>query len=300
MTAVVSEGPHAEDVTQDPAAHLTFDRGYGWVCVAACFVVNFSTWGIVSAYGVYLSYYLRHDLFPGATPRDFAFIGGLNFAAAVLVAPLVTYLARVWGTQPPMLFGVVTLATGFVSASFAITTWQLYLSHGTLVGVGVGFTYIPSIPILSQWFAKKRSLANGITSAGSGVGGIVFSLAAARMIESVSLAWSLRITGIVAFILNFLAVVLIKDRNKVIKPSQRPFDTKLLRQYNVWLLLMWSFGSSEVIALNLRRPGRDRVYLYPQIFAGTVYIVASAFLFQLYRRKKKEKARHPTDSDVAL
>ncbi|KAL8799430.1 MAG: hypothetical protein Q9200_007544 [Gallowayella weberi] len=227
MTAIVIEGRGAEDMdeTQDQVAHLTFDRGYGW------------------AYGVYLNYYLKHDLFPGATPRDFAFIGGLNFAAAVLVAPLVTYLARVWGTQPPMLFGVVTLATGFVSASFASRTWQLYLSHGTLVGVGVGFTYIPSIPILSQWFAKKRSLANGITSAGSGVGGIVFSLAAARMIEDISLAWSLRITGIVAFILNFLAVVLIKDRNKVIKPSQHPFDTKLLYRCNVWLLLLWSFGS---------------------------------------------------------
>ncbi|KAL8770967.1 MAG: hypothetical protein Q9209_003386 [Squamulea sp. 1 TL-2023] len=161
----------------------------------------------------------------------------------MLVAPLVTYLARIFGTQPPMLFGVAALAGGFILASFATTTWQLYLSHGALVGIGVGFTYIPSIPILSQWFEKKRSLANGITTAGSGMGGIVFSLATDKMIESISLAWSLRITGIVALVLNTLAVVLIKDRNSVIKPSQHPFDTKLLSRYEVWLLLLWSFGS---------------------------------------------------------
>lgn len=199
--------------------------------------------GTGQAYGVYLNYYLRHALLPGATPRDFAFVGGLNFAAATLVAPLVTYLVRVWGTQLPMLLGAVALAMGFVSASFAVATWQLYLSHGMLVGVGVGFTYIPSIPILSQWFARKRSLANGITSAGSGVGGVVFSLAADRMIEHISLGWSLRITGIVAFVLLLLAIILIKDRNKAIKPPQHPFDTKLLYQYDVWLLLLWSVGS---------------------------------------------------------
>lgn len=182
-------------------------------------------------------------MLPGATPLDFAFVGGLNFAAAMLVAPLVTFLARVFGIRIPMLCGVASLAGGFILASFAETRWQLYLSHGALVGVGVGFTYIPSIPILSQWFAKKRSLANGITSAGSGVGGIVFSLATSKMIKHISLGWSLRITGIVAFVLNSLAVVAIKDRNHVIKPSQHPFDTKLLSRYDVWLLLLWSFGS---------------------------------------------------------
>ncbi|KAL9047588.1 MAG: hypothetical protein Q9206_006643, partial [Seirophora lacunosa] len=156
------------------------DGGYGW------------------AYGVYLSHYLRYNSFPGADSLDFAFVGGSSLGAATLVAPVVTLLARKFGTRPPMFGGVVALAGGFIAASFASKAWHLYLCQGVLVGVGVGFIYIPSIAILSQWFSKRRSLANGITAAGSGIGGVLFSLITGSMIENISLAWSLRITGIIA------------------------------------------------------------------------------------------------------
>lgn len=246
---------------QDHTAASPIDGGYGWVCVAACFIINCFTWGIVAvspkprgpewdcsdglsqSYGVYLSYYLRTNVFPGASPLDFAFVGGLNFAAAMLVAPLVTYLARKYGTRPPMVFGVFSLAGGFISASFAVKAWQLYLSQGALVGIGVGCVYIPSVPILSQWFSKRRSLANGITSAGSGIGGIIFSLSTNRMIANVSLGWSLRITGLVAFLMLSLAIIVIRDRNDIIAPTQHPFDLALLSRYDVWLLLLWAFVS---------------------------------------------------------
>ncbi|KAL8751709.1 MAG: hypothetical protein Q9199_006235, partial [Rusavskia elegans] len=215
----------ALDIRVDGDLEHPPDGGHGWVCVAACFMINCFTWGIVSSYGVYLSYYLS------------------TFGAAMLVAPLVTFFARKFGTRAPMFAGVVALAGGFIAASFASEAWHLYLCQGVLVGIGVGFIYTPSIAILSQWFSKKRSLANGITSAGSGIGGVIFSLITGSMIENISLAWSLRITGIIAFVMTFIAVVLIRDRNKVIQPAQHPFDTKLLSQKKVWLLLAWAYIS---------------------------------------------------------
>jgi len=75
-----------------------------------------------------------------------------------------------------MAIGVLIQTAGFISASFASRIWHLYMSQGLLIGVGLGFIYIPSIAILSQWFSKKRSLVNGISSAGSGIGGLIFLL----------------------------------------------------------------------------------------------------------------------------
>ena len=40
---------------------------------------------------------------------------------------------------------------------------------------------------------------------------------------------------------------------------------------------------SEVIALKLRRPGSDFVYLYPQLFAGISYLLAGMCLLELLR-----------------
>ncbi|KAG7007747.1 hypothetical protein G7Y79_00008g023850 [Physcia stellaris] len=225
------------------------DGGYGWVCVGACFIINAFSWGLTTSYGIYLAFYLNHGSFPGAQPLDFAFVGGSTFGAAMLSAPIVTVLARKYGTRMPMFIGVCSISAGFIAASFATKTWQLYISQGVMIGIGIGFLFIPSLAILPQWFLKRRSLANGITGAGSGVGGILFSLSTAAMIDRLSLQWSLRITGIMVFIMNGIATILIKDRNNVIQPQQHPFDTKLLRRCDIWLLLVWIFSTSFAIWL---------------------------------------------------
>ena len=198
---------------------------------------------VAQSYGVYLSYYLSHALYPTATSISYAFIGGLNFSIAMLLAPLITIFARQYNTRATMILGSLLLTSGFISASFATKIWHLYLSQGVLVGAGVGFVSIPCIAILPQWFEKRRSLAGGISSAGSGIGGLIFSFATQAMIDNISLAWSLRITGIVVGIMNLIAAVTIRNRNKAIKPPQRGFDMKLLRRYDVLLLLAWAFIS---------------------------------------------------------
>lgn len=58
---------------------------------------------------------------------------------------------------------------------------------------------------------------------------------------SINLAWSLRITGIICFVFNTAATLLLRDRNKSVKPTQVGFATYLLKRYEVVLLLSYSF-----------------------------------------------------------
>lgn len=76
--------------------------------------------------------------------------------------------------------------SGSITASFNRQIWELYLSQGLLVGFGIGLLYITSTAILSQWFERKRSLANSISSAGSGSGCACFTWAPEAMIERLS------------------------------------------------------------------------------------------------------------------
>jgi MFS family permease len=162
---------------------------------------------------------------------------------AMLVSPIVTVITRRYGIHAPMLMGITFQTAGFIAASFATLIWHLYLTQGILVGFGVGFTYIPSIAILSQWFGQRRSLANGISAAGSGIGGLIFSLAVRAAISNISLAWSLRITGLVSGFMNVMATIVIRSRNHIVQPTQHPFDRVLLRRYDVVLVLAWAFMS---------------------------------------------------------
>ncbi|KAH8688903.1 hypothetical protein GQ44DRAFT_754166 [Phaeosphaeriaceae sp. PMI808] len=202
-----------DDGRSDEAAP---DGGYGWVCVAACFTVNCFTWG--TAYGVYLSHYLAGDVFPEASTWDYAFVGGFKFSIAMLIAPFVTILTRRLGIHRVMIAGLV-FESGVVH--FPRRSYRC----------GIGCLYIPSLPILSQ------------CAAGSGVGGAAFAWGTEAIIERFDIGWALRITGMIAFAANLAAVTVIRDRNSVIQPYQLGFDTKLLRRYDVVLLLAWAFIS---------------------------------------------------------
>jgi MFS family permease len=186
---------------------------------------------------------LTEDRFPDASTWDYAFIGSSNFSMAMLIAPFVTILARKFGTHTTMAIGLVIQSGGFLAASFSTRIWHLHISQGILVGCGIGLLYIPSLPILSQWFVKRRSLANGVSAAGSGVGGAAFAWGTEAVIQRFGIGWALRITGVIALAANTAATAVIRDRNHVIRPSQLGFDTKLLRRYEVILLLAWAFIS---------------------------------------------------------
>jgi len=145
-----TDGPAVTAVAAEELGNAQIpDGGYGWVCVLACFLVNCFTWGITAvrtalrkiswldclltseqSYGVYLSHYLDYNTFPGASAMDFAFIGGFNFSAAMIVSPLVTVLTREYGKHITMAIGVLLQAAGFATASVSHALWQLYLSQG--------------------------------------------------------------------------------------------------------------------------------------------------------------------------
>ncbi|OTA98200.1 hypothetical protein M426DRAFT_77107 [Hypoxylon sp. CI-4A] len=203
-----SAGGVSPDVEGEPIPPP--DGGYGWVIVLAQFLINGFTWGVAASYGVYLSYYLSHNLFSDGTAHDFALIGGFNFAFALLIEPLATLLARLYDVRAPMLLGVII---------FPI--WYIYLSQGVCVGVAIGIIYIPSTAVLPQWFLKKRSFANGICAAGSGVGGLAIS--------------------VIVFVVNLTATLLVRSGNREVNPDQQMFNTRLLRSYPVLLFLGWSF-----------------------------------------------------------
>jgi MFS family permease len=217
--------------------------GYGWVCTACVATINGHSWGLNSSYGVFLAYYLANDVYPGATSLEYAFVGSLSFSCALLISPLATIGVRRFGTKPTILLGVVLESASLIAASFATRIWHLFLTQGILFGLGMGFMFVASVPIVPQWFTTRRSLANGFATCGSGLGGLVYSFATGAMIERLGLAWAFRILGIVAFVANTICAILIKDRNKIIGSTHLAFDISLFKRPEYLLMTAWGWFS---------------------------------------------------------
>lgn len=217
--------------------------GYGWVCTVACATINAHTWGLNSSYGVFLAHYLATDTFPGASPLQYAFIGSLSISIAMLISPLATTTIRFYGTHVCLFTGVFFETASFIGASFATKIWHLFLSQGICFGLGLGFMFVGSVGIVPQWFTTKRSLANGISTSGSGLGGLVYSLAAGAMIKSVGLPWAFRTLGIICFVVNGICCALLQDRNKTIGTTFLAFDVKILVRPEYILIALWGWFS---------------------------------------------------------
>jgi MFS family permease len=196
-----------------------------------------------SSYAVFLAYYLSNNIFPNATALEYAFIGGLSISQALIISPVATMTTRLYGTRTTLLIGVFFETASFIAASFASEIWHLFLSQGICFGWGMGFQFVGSVVIAPQWFTTRRSLANGIAAAGSGLGGLTYSLAAQAMIKSIGLPWAFRTLGIIAFVVNTTCSLLIKDRNKQIGSSQLSFDYRLFKRPQFLGLLAFGFLS---------------------------------------------------------
>ncbi|KAF4967883.1 hypothetical protein FZEAL_10469 [Fusarium zealandicum] len=217
--------------------------GYGWVCCACVATINGHTWGLNSSYGVFLAHYLADDTFPGATSLEYAFVGSLSISCALLISPIATVLVREIGTKPTLLLGVILETASLICASFAYKIWHLFLTQGILFGLGMGFLFVPTVGIVPQWFTTRRSLANGIGAAGSGLGGLLYSLASGAIIQNLGLKWAYRILGILVFVVNIICTLLVKDRNKIIGSRQVPFDIQLFKRPEYLLLLGYGWFS---------------------------------------------------------
>jgi OFA family oxalate/formate antiporter-like MFS transporter len=85
-----------------------------------------------------------------------------------------TMIARL-GSRTIAVIGGLCFSGGFFLASFATSLWQLYMTAGVLVGLGLGFGYLVPLAVGFKWYPEARGLVSGLAvgvfAAGSGIVG---------------------------------------------------------------------------------------------------------------------------------
>ncbi|KAF4969082.1 hypothetical protein FSARC_3605 [Fusarium sarcochroum] len=236
--------PDLEPQRNPPTSENAPDGGYGWVVTTSVAIVNGHSWGINAAYSVFLAHFLKEGTFAGATALMYAAAGSLSVGVMMIISPIATIMARELGTRPTMLTGAVVQSISLVCASLSTKIWHLFLSQGVLFGIGMGLLFLPSYGIISQWFTKRRALANGIAIAGAGLGGLAYSLATGAIIRNMGLDLAYRILAIVSAVANITCTLLIKTRYGA-QATRLAFDTSLL--FKPEYLLILGYGAFSML-----------------------------------------------------
>ncbi|KDQ54083.1 hypothetical protein JAAARDRAFT_38694 [Jaapia argillacea MUCL 33604] len=171
------------ETTPHSAVNDPPDGGWrAWLTIAGAWMIQFSTFGHVSAFGVYQAFYTR-DFLSYKSASEISWIGSVQLF--LLYAPGVL-VGRAFDAG----YFHHTNAIGSVIYVFSMFMhslvkphqyYQVFLAQGLGVGLGQGILFLPSLSIVSHHFKNRRALATGIVVTGASVGGIVFPIMLNRL-----------------------------------------------------------------------------------------------------------------------
>ena len=95
--------------------------------------------------------------------------------------------------------------------SQTISVWQIFLSYSILLSIGTGASLSVIMSVVSRWFYKKRGLALGIATSGTGLGVLVVSPFAAYLISSVGWRTSYVVLAVVVWLVVIPVAMLLRQ-----------------------------------------------------------------------------------------
>ncbi|VDI12778.1 Hypothetical predicted protein [Mytilus galloprovincialis] len=93
----------------------------------------------------------------------------------VLVGPIASAMSTRFSCRSMALVGGVITSIGWITTGFMPKIEYMFITYGIVAGIGKSMANIPSIIMVGRWFDKRRSLANGLATAGAGVGTFIFA-----------------------------------------------------------------------------------------------------------------------------
>jgi OFA family oxalate/formate antiporter-like MFS transporter len=118
------------------------------------------------------------------------------------------------------LTGGILVSLGFLLSAFTTSLTYMYVCFGVFVGLGSGFGYSTSIPVMAKWFPDKRGLAVGLAVGGYGGGSAIFGpLANLKLIPAYGVHTTFQILGVIFLVMTVIGAFLLKNPPAGYKPA---------------------------------------------------------------------------------
>ncbi|XP_031568466.1 monocarboxylate transporter 10-like [Actinia tenebrosa] len=180
------------------------DGGWGWFVCLATFTTQFIVLGTMNNFGVMYVELLREF---NVGKAEAAWVGSITYGMMFLLGPLGTTLCKKIGCRLTTIIGCSTASGACLLASIAPNIYVMDLTYGLMFGVGASLCYFPTVVILGTYFNKKLSLANGLTSSGSGVGSLAMGPVLQGLLSRFGMRNTMRISAAMLACIIVIALV---------------------------------------------------------------------------------------------
>ena len=180
-----------------------------WTQVACVHLTIFSTFGYITSFGAFQTYY---ETALGVAPSTISWIGSVQIFLLFFIG---TFSGRALDAglfQIVYVSGAVFQLLGIFTTSAATTFWQLFLAQALCSGIANGLQFCPAMSLITTYFAKKRALVVGIAALGSCSGGVVIPVIVQQLLPRIGFPWTVRVIGFVMLATNITTILLYRTR----------------------------------------------------------------------------------------
>ena len=180
---------------------------YGWVVLGAAFVIVTMAIGTLFALAVFLKP-LEDSM--GWARSSVSAIALMNWIAMGIGSFVSGYLSDRFGTRRVVLCGGLLVGGGLILSGRVEALWQLYVTFGLLVGLGVSCFYVPLTVTAIRWFEDRRGLAASIVSSGNGLGTLALAPLSSWLINVYDWRTAFLILGEIALLVVISMALLLR------------------------------------------------------------------------------------------
>ncbi|KAK0649239.1 putative MFS monocarboxylate transporter [Cercophora newfieldiana] len=194
--------------------------------VAGASMSLFCTVGFLNAFGVFQQHYKASNL-QNMSESDISWIGSITIFLLYLAAPITGLLVDNFGPRWLLLSGSLGMLLSVFMTSLCTQYYQFFLAQGVLQGISMSFITWPPIAVVSRSLPAHRGLALGIVLSGSSVGGVIWPIMLARLLDHSSLGfgWVMRIVGFMMLPILIIACCTVREPRQQLEQTTTPTTT---------------------------------------------------------------------------
>ncbi|KAI2622996.1 monocarboxylate permease-like protein, mch4 [Hypomontagnella submonticulosa] len=185
--------------------------------VVAGFMLFFNTWGLISAFGVFQTYYESGALFV-TTSSNISWIGSIQSFLLQFTGLIAGPVYDRGYLRLLLITGSFLVVFGMMMLSLCTEYWQALLAQAFCVGIGAGLLFVPTVSLLPTYFSTHLGLAVGIASSGSSLGGVIYPIVLYRLIEQIGFPWAVRCVAFIALATFIIPLATMRMRVRAPKP----------------------------------------------------------------------------------
>jgi len=178
--------------------------------------------------------YYAWSVFVPALEREFGWsrtqtslVATIDMVSLASMYLLAGFLQKRIGPRVVATIGGVLFSSGLFLTGFIHSLPQLYLTAGLMVGVGLGFGYLPPITVGSKWFPDHRGMVNGLAIGIFAAGSGIFGPIAGRMIEQIGWRETFQTLAVLFFVFTMVGAYFLKDPPEGYKPPASRSKSKV-------------------------------------------------------------------------